>query len=121
MHGDSCTLEFLRLTSHVSDRGMHSPRFASSTTGLPPPFFATGQSLHDYGIPCPALARTRHDSPMNDFVCPTLVDIRSAAAHIVPFAVVSPPYSATTCWMKRLVRRWASSVNPFAMTRSTQH
>jgi len=28
---------------------------------------------------------------MNDFVCPTLVDIRSAAAHIVPYAVVSPP------------------------------
>lgn len=41
-------------------------------------------------IPHPALARTRYDASMNDFVCPTLADIRSAAARIAPYAVVTP-------------------------------
>ena len=51
---------------------------------------ATGQPLLDYGIPHPALARTRYDAPMNDFVCPTLADIHSAAARIAPYAMVTP-------------------------------
>ena len=32
----------------------------------------------------------RYDASMNDFVCPTLTDIHSAAARIAPYAVVTP-------------------------------
>ena len=40
-------------------------------------------------MPYSAFART-YDARMNDFVCPTLSDIRLAAARIAPYAVVTP-------------------------------
>jgi|GEM_PF-4087516 len=48
------------------------------------------QPLHGYGIPYPVFPRTRYVALMNNFVCPTLSDIRLAAARIAPYAVVTP-------------------------------
>jgi len=89
-HDDSVALELLRSADHMLGRvapwrrlrpARRAPAFSNLTERQP---------LHDYGMPYPAFARTRYDARMDDFVCPTLSDIRLAAARIAPYAVVTP-------------------------------